>query len=183
MGRRTTRDRAGGRAMLPEPVAYDTTWAGEARSAAGYGALLFVLLAGVDEVAGTLTDLRAALWLFLGALLLAVLWPTRVSAARGLLTTRGLWREARVRTDRLVSVRWSNGVAQRLVLRDADGNRAELDPRVLIANPALWHVLDTDARISVTRGTLRCGETALLQIAARVDREAARTVFKISGLE
>lgn len=80
-------------------------------------------------------------------------------------------------------MRWSNGVAQRLVLRDADGNRAEIDPRVLIANPPLWAVVDTDARTSIERGTLRCGETALRQMAARVDRESARIVFKLSGLK
>ncbi|WP_317617786.1 hypothetical protein [Streptomyces sp. SDr-06] len=121
--------------MPPQSVSYDITWPGEARSAVGYGTLLFVLLTAVDAAAGTLTDVRAALWLILGALLFAVLWPARVSAAPGLLVSRGLWRESGVRTDRLVSVRWSNGVAQRLVLRDADGNRAEIDPRVLVANP------------------------------------------------
>ncbi|MFD7016988.1 hypothetical protein [Streptomyces sp. NPDC059161] len=183
MGRRTTSDTARNRAMPPQPVAYDITWAGEARSAVGHGTLLFVLLAAVDEVAGTLTDVRAALWLFLGVLLFTVLWPARVSAAPGLLFSRGLWRQSGVRTDRLVSVRWSSGVAQRLVLRDADGNRAEIDPRVLVANPALWAVVDADARTSIERGTLRCGETALRQMAARVDRESARIVFKLSGLE
>ncbi|MFE9572683.1 hypothetical protein ACFYMW_29745 [Streptomyces sp. NPDC006692] len=182
MGRRTTRDRAGDRAMLPEPVAYDTAWAGEARSAGGYAALLFSLLLLVDDVADTLTDLRAALWLGLAALLFAVLCPARVSMAQGLLVSRGLWHRSEVHTDRLVSVRWSNGVSQRLVLRDADGNRTELDPQVLIANPPLWRVLDADAQTSVARGMLCCGETALRQITARIDGEAARTVFKISGL-
>lgn len=173
----------GDRAEPPEPLPYDTTWAGEARSAVGYGVLLFALLVAVDEVAGTLTDLRAVLWLFLGILLFAVLWPARVSAGQGLLVSRGLWRRSQVRTDRLVSVRWSDGVSQRLVLRDADGNRAEVDPRVLVANPPLWRLLDRDARTSIVRGTLCCGETALRQISARVDRETARTVFKLSGLQ
>ncbi|MFF4186317.1 hypothetical protein ACFYZ9_24360 [Streptomyces sp. NPDC001691] len=169
--------------MPPQSVSYDITWPGEARSAVGYGTLLFVLLTAVDAAAGTLTDVRAALWLILGALLFAVLWPARVSAAPGLLVSRGLWRESGVRTDRLVSVRWSNGVAQRLVLRDADGNRAEIDPRVLVANPPLWAVVDTDAHTSIERGTLCCGETALRQMATRVDGETARAVFKLSGLE
>ncbi|MFE3186771.1 hypothetical protein ACFXKR_38865 [Streptomyces violascens] len=183
MGRRTTRDTARNRAMPPQPVAYDITWPGEARSAVGYATLLFVLLAAVDEAAGTLTDVRAALWLLLGVLLFTVLWPARVSAAPGLLLSRGLWRHSMVRTNRLVSVRWSNGVAQRLVLRDADGNRAEIDPRVLVSNPPLWAVVDADARTSIEQGTLCCGETALRQIQARVDRETARTVFKVSGIE
>ncbi|MFD7339616.1 hypothetical protein ACFV98_26925 [Streptomyces violascens] len=183
MGRRTTSDTARNQAMPPQPVAYDITWPGEARSAVGYATLLFVLLTLVDEAADTLTDVRAALWLFLGVLLFTVLWPARVSAAPGLLLSRGLWRQSGVRTDRLVSVRWSNGVAQRLVLRDADGNRAEIDPRVLVANPPLWAAVDADARTSIERGTLCCGETALRQMAARVDQESARIVFKLSGLE
>ncbi|MGW1871363.1 hypothetical protein ACWCPS_38305 [Streptomyces mauvecolor] len=179
MGRRTTHAAPEDRTL---PLAYDTTWAGEARSAVGYGALLFALLLTVDGLAGTLTDLRAALWLSLGVLLLLVLWPARVSVSRGRLVSRGLFGERTVRTDRLVSVRWSNGVAQRLVLRDADGNRAEIDPKVFLANPPLWHVLDTDARTSVDRGLLRCGETALRQMATRIDKETARTVFKVSGI-
>ncbi|MFD9818912.1 hypothetical protein [Streptomyces violascens] len=183
MGRRTTRAAAGERAMPPEPLAHDTTWAGEARSAVAYAALLFALLLAVDEMADTLTDPRAALWLGLAVLLALVLWPARVSVGRGRLVSRGLLRESGVRTDRLVSVRWSNGVAQRLVLRDAEGNRVELDPKALVANPALWHLLDGDARTSAQRGTLCCGETALRQMAVRVDKETARTVFKLSGME
>ncbi|MFI6055270.1 hypothetical protein ACIBCO_34925 [Streptomyces violascens] len=179
MGRRTTHPAPEDRATQ---LTYDTTWAGEARSAVGYGALLFALLLTVDTLADTLTDLRAALWLSLAVLLLLVLWPARVSVEQGRLESRGvLWR-SEVRTDRLVSVRWSNGVAQRLVLRDADGNRAEVDPKVLIANPPMWHVLDTDARTSAHKGTLCCGETALRQMAARIDKEMARTVFKVSGM-
>ncbi|MFC0844786.1 hypothetical protein ACFH04_13860 [Streptomyces noboritoensis] len=168
--------------MLPEPLAYDMTWAGEARAAVGCAALLLALLLAIDAAAGTLTDLRAALWLGLAALLFAVLWPARVSAGRGHLVSRKLIRCSKVRTDRLVSLRWSDGIAQRLVLHDADGNRVEIDPRVLVANPPLWQVLDTDARSSAAHGTLRCGETALRQMAARVDGETARRVFKISGL-
>lgn len=182
MGRRTTRA-AAGEVQQREPATHDVTWAGEARSAVGYATLLSTLLTLVDAAAGTLTYPRTALWLALGALLFAVLWPTRVTAVRGRLISRGLWRRREVHTDRLVSVRWSPGVSQRLILRDADGNRAEVDPRVLKANPALWHVLDTDTRTSVERGLLCCGETALRQLAARVDGETARNVFKVSGLQ
>lgn len=173
MGRRTLR--------TAPPAAYDRTWAGEARSAVGCAAVLLGLLLLIDTGAGTLTPWRAALWTGLAVLLLLVLWPARVSAGPGLLVTRGL-RTRAVRTDRLVSVRWSDGVAQRLVLRDAEGARAELDPRILVANPPLWRVLDADARTSVQRGTLRCGETALRQMSERVDRETARGVFRASGL-
>lgn len=165
------------------PTVHDSTWAGDARAAVGCAVLLLVLLFAIDTGAGTLSVLRAALWTGLAALLFVVLWPARVSVTRGRLVSRGLLRQAEVRTDRLVSVRWSDGVAQRLVLRDSDGGRAEIDPKVLVANPPLWRVLDQDARTSTERGVLRCGETALRQISARVDRETARTVFKVSGLE
>ncbi|WP_438290582.1 hypothetical protein [Streptomyces sp. HUAS TT7] len=130
-----------------------------------------------------LTDPRAALWPGLAVLLALVLWPARVSVGRGRLVSRRFLRESGVHTDRLVSVRWSNGVAQRLVLRDAEGDRVELAPKVLVANPPLWHLLDGDARTRAQRGTLCCGETALRQLAARVDKETARTVFRLSGLE
>ncbi|MFI6684803.1 hypothetical protein [Streptomyces sp. NPDC050485] len=185
MGRRTTRSVAG-RGTTPvraaEAVVHDTTWAGEARSAAGCAALLLALLYVIDTAAGTLTVPRGVLWTAFAVLLFAVLWPARVSVGRGRLVSRGLLRRTEVRTDRLVSVRWSDGVAQRLVLRDVEGNRAEIDPKVLVANPPLWHLLDADARTSLDRGVLRCGERALRQMAARVDRETARTVFKVSGL-
>ncbi|MFD3484717.1 hypothetical protein [Streptomyces sp. NPDC058665] len=45
------------------------------------------------------------------------------------MASRGLLRERTVRTDRLVSVRWSDGVAQRLIPRDLDGGSVEVDPR------------------------------------------------------
>ncbi|MFI6470851.1 hypothetical protein ACIBL5_11460 [Streptomyces sp. NPDC050516] len=185
MGRLTTR-KVAGHGTAPrhgaEAVVYDTTWAGEARSAAGCAGVLLGLLLAIDTAAGTLSVVRAGLWSVLAALLFVVLWPARVSVGPGRLVSRGLLRRAEVRTDRLVSVRWSDGVAQRLMLRDTEGHRAELDPKVLVANPPLWHVLDRDARTSLDQGVLRCGETALRQVAARVDRETARTVFKLSGL-
>lgn len=178
MGRRTPRT-----APATAPTAtYDRTWAGEARTAVGCAAVLLGMLLLIDTGAGTLTPWRIALWAGLAALLLLVLWPARVSAGPGLLVARGVLRARAVRTDRLVSVRWSDGVAQRLVLRDAGGRRAEIDPRVLVANPPLWRVVDADARTSAADGTLRCGETALRQISARVDRETAREVFRTSGL-
>ncbi|MEU5437727.1 hypothetical protein AB0G73_30730 [Streptomyces sp. NPDC020719] len=164
------------------PLAYDLGWAGEARTAGGCAAVVLGLLLLIDTSAGTLTAPRAALWLGLAALLLAVLWPARVSAGPGLLVSRTLTRTRAVRTDRLVSVRWSDGVAQRLLLRDADGNRAEIDPQVLVHNPPLWRFVDEGARTSVARGMLCCGETALRQVSARIDGETARAVFKVSGL-
>lgn len=161
---------------------HDEEWAGEARAAAGCAALLLALSLTIDAGTGSLVTVRAVLWIALSALLFVILVPPRVSAAPGRLSVRGLWARHTVRTDRLRSVRWSNGVSQRLVLRDTDGGRAEFDPRVLVANPALWHQVAADARVSSARGTLRCGSTALDQLARRIDRETARTVFKVSGL-
>ncbi|MDD9380036.1 hypothetical protein M8Z33_25940 [Streptomyces sp. ZAF1911] len=122
--------------MNPPPGTEDTQWAGDARAAVGIAAGFPSLLVVVDTAAGFVTVLRASLWIGLGLVLLAVLWPTKVSAAPGLLTARGLVRRHHVHTDRLASVTWHNGIAQRLLLEDIDGNRAEVDPRVFVANPA-----------------------------------------------
>ncbi|MEU0834723.1 hypothetical protein [Streptomyces sp. NPDC005969] len=54
---------------------------------------------------------------------------------------------------------------------------------MFVADPALWHRLDEDARICMGRGTLLRGATALRQLGDRIDRRTARTVFKVSGLE
>ena len=72
-------------------------------------------------------------------------------------------------------MRWSDGVSLGLVLRDLDGARVEVDPRVLIANPHLWQLLDAGARSSLGRGTLLCGATALRQLSERIDRETAHS--------
>lgn len=166
-----------------KPAARDTGWAGNARAAVGCALLLLVLLLTVDTGAGTISGPRGALWTVLAVLLFLVLWPARATAGPGWLSSRGLLVERRVRTDRLTSVHWSDGVSQRLVLRDEDGGRVEIDPRVLVANPALWSLLNADARASAEAGTLSRGMTALRQLSERVDRETARTVFKVSGLE
>ncbi|MFJ9826005.1 hypothetical protein ACIRSU_16765 [Streptomyces sp. NPDC101160] len=166
----------------PPVTAHDTTWAGEARTAAGCAGLLLAALLVVDAVDGGLETWSVALWVGLAVLLLVILLPARVSAAPGRLSVRGLWTRHTVRTDRLASVRWSNGVAQRLVLRDKDGGRAELDPQVLVDNPPLWQLVSTAARTSLRDGTLLCGQTALHQMQRRIDRETAERVFRVSGL-
>ncbi|MEV6734325.1 MULTISPECIES: hypothetical protein [unclassified Streptomyces] len=61
--------------------------------------------------------------------------------------------------------------------------QVEIDPTVVIRNPAMWHRLDTDTRASIRRGTLLHGATALRQLTQRIDRETAHTVFKASGLQ
>lgn len=168
----------------PSPeVVHDRHWARDLRGAVRCSAVLLALLLLIDHAAGTLTGPRVLLWTGLALLLLLVLYPARVSAGAGWLATRGLLGTRRVRTDHLVSVRCLDGVGQRLVLRDTSGSRVEIDPRLLVANPALWHRLDEDARTSALRGTLVCGATALRRVSERLDDEAARAVFKVSGLD
>ncbi|MFJ6662127.1 hypothetical protein ACIQNG_38155 [Streptomyces sp. NPDC091377] len=165
------------------PVAYDRCWRRELRGALRCSAVLLALLLTTDRLAGTLTAGRSVLWLGLAVLLFVVLLPAQVSAGDDWLASRTLLGTRRVHTDLLVSVRCRDGVAQRLLLRDALGNRVELDPRVLIANPELWYRLDAGARRSEAVGALMCGRTALRRISARVDGETARTVFRMSDLD
>ena len=183
---RSTRSVPGRDADHVEPPgthASNIGWAGELRAAIGCAVLLLALLLLIDTAAGGLTAPRVVLWTGLSVLLFVVLHPARVTAGEGWLASRRLWRERRVHTDRLVAVRWSDGVAQRLVLRDMDGGRVELDPHVLIDNPELWRLVDGGARASLGRGTLLCGATALKQLSRRIDDETAQNVFKVSGLD
>ncbi|MFG2946991.1 hypothetical protein [Streptomyces adustus] len=152
-------------------------------AAARCAGVLLALLLLVDWGSGRTTPWRSALWLALTGLLFVLLHPARVSAGGNWLASRGLLREHRVRTDRLVSVRVHDGVSQRLLLRDALGGRVEIDPEVLVRNPQLWARVDAGARKAAADGSLLCGTTALRRIALRVDRETAHAVFKASGLE
>ncbi|MFI6941402.1 hypothetical protein ACIBI4_19170 [Streptomyces sp. NPDC050418] len=167
----------------PDSSAEDRHWGSELRDATLCALSLASLLTLVDGAAGSLTWPRALLWAGLGALLYVILFPPRVRAGDGWLEQRTLLRTRRVRTDRLVSVRWLDGVSQRLLLRDDHGVRVELDPRVLTRNPDLWQLVDAGARTSVERGLLRCGATALRQLSRRVESETARVLFRISGMK
>ncbi|MER7466571.1 hypothetical protein [Streptomyces sp. NPDC097981] len=166
-----------------EAVAHDKDWAGALCTAGVCAALLLALLLLVDMVGGALTAPRAALWGGLAALLFVVLLPDRVTAGPCWLACRGLLREKRVRTDRLVSVRWSGGDSQRLVLRDIHGVRLELDTKVLTANPRIWQLLERGAHASRERGVLTFGETDWRQLSRQIDRDTAHLVFKVSGLQ
>ncbi|WAZ20298.1 hypothetical protein STRCI_001405 [Streptomyces cinnabarinus] len=165
------------------PVVYDRQWAPDLLSSVRCSGLVLGLFLLVDWGADTLTPARGALWVTLAALLFVVLCPARVTAGEGWLETRRLLVTRRVRTDLLVSVRCLDGVAQRLVLRNAFCDRVEIDPLLLIGNPDLWHRLDEDTQRSVAAGSLLCGRTALRQAAERIDRKTAETVFKVSGLD
>ncbi|MCH5674626.1 hypothetical protein [Streptomyces gilvus] len=167
----------------PGHAVYDRRWRGDLLGSVRCSAALLGTLFLIDWGRGTLSAGRAVLWTALAVLLFVVLCPVRVSADEGRLTSRRLLRTRRLRTDLLTSMRIQDGITQRLVLRDAFGGRVELDPQVLVDNPDLWHRLHTDARRSLTQGTLLCGATALGAVSERVERETARMVFRVSGLE
>ncbi|MFI9804188.1 hypothetical protein ACIHEJ_07425 [Streptomyces sp. NPDC052301] len=173
----------GARPSGAEAVVHDRAWAHDVRTSVCCAGALLGLLLLIDGAAGSLSPERGALWLLLAALLFVVLFPVRVSAGTGWPATRRLWATRRVRTDLLVAVGPPAGVAQRLVLRDALGDRVEIDPAVLTRNPGLWYRLAEGARAAETAGTLRCGTTALHDLSARLGRETALGVFRASGLD
>ncbi|MEU6366739.1 hypothetical protein ABZ876_13665 [Streptomyces sp. NPDC046931] len=174
---------AGAPAEGPGRTVSDRRWAKELYSSIRCAAALLAMLLLIDWGAGDETPWRVALWCGLSVLLFLVLCPRRISAGEGRLACRGLLHTRRVRTDLLVSVRCLEGISQRLAFRDAFGGRVELDPRVLVNNPDMWHRLSEDARKSAESGLLLCGATELRRVEQRIDRETALTVFKVSGLE
>ncbi|MEV8018045.1 hypothetical protein AB0O76_17235 [Streptomyces sp. NPDC086554] len=161
----------------------DTQWAGECRSAAGVAVLVLAALLAVDALADSFTLPRAVCWAGLALLAFVILLPARVSARPGLLRVRGVLVVRSVRTDSLLSVGWSPlAVSQRLLLRDAQGASVEIDPEVLVRNPALWQRVHADIRASFERDTQVGGEDAFRRLAERIDGETALLVFKASGL-
>lgn len=185
MGRREKTRRSPVAAEAPSSGAavHDRRWARDVKEAVRCAGALLTLLLLVDWGSGRFTFWRGLLWLALALLLLLVLFPGRVSAGGGSMASRRLLGERRVRTDQLVSVRCLDGVSQRLLLRDVHGERVEIDPDVLVNNPALWHRFEEGARKAAADGLLLCGQTTLHRLAARIDRETALAVFKASGLE
>ncbi|MFD4560779.1 hypothetical protein ACFWP5_41780 [Streptomyces sp. NPDC058469] len=165
----------------PDPAG-DRHWRGDARLATGcaIGFLGMTLL--VDWNAGTLTLTRALLWFALSAAIFAVLLPHRVTAGPGWLTVDSPLLRRTVHTDALTVVRQYGDVSARLVLRDTYGQWLELDPRVLVANPLLWHELDTGMRHSMERGTLRQGTDVRRHLGHLIDDETARSVLRASGI-
>jgi hypothetical protein len=167
----------------PRDSAADRHWRGDARFAFGCALAAWGMATLVDWDAGTLTMFRGGIWLTLAAVVFTVLLPPRITAGDGWLAVRGLVRRRRVHTDALVAVRQYGGVTAHLVLRDAHGHRLELDARVLVANPLLWHELDTGAHRSRERGTLRHGSDVLRQLGEQIDGTTAREVLSASGLK
>ncbi|SES09422.1 hypothetical protein SAMN04487983_10313 [Streptomyces sp. yr375] len=166
----------------PVVQAGDRHWRGSARLAVSCALLFCVMSLLVDSDAGILNPLRGLLWITMSAAVCVVLLPQRVSAGPGWLAVRTPWRRHLVHTDALAAVRQYEGVSSHLVLRDVHGHSLELDPRVLAANPLLWHEPDTGVRRSVGRGTLRHGADVLDRMVRRIDDETVQAVLRESGL-
>ncbi|MFF7135436.1 hypothetical protein ACFZBZ_24135 [Streptomyces sp. NPDC008196] len=160
----------------------DRHWPAGARLAASCTTLFGALSLLVDWDAGSLSLMRALLWLALSAALFTVLLPARVTTGTGWLEVRGPWHRRTVRTDALTAVWLYDDVSSCLVLRDVYGHRLELDPRVLTTNPLIWHDLDTGVRRSVERGTLLRGEDVLERLGRRIDEETVGAALRASGL-
>src|SRR5262249_48216764 len=64
--------------------------------------------------------------------------PPRVVRGGGGLTVSRLGRRHRVQADRLAGMSGNPRVAGSVVLVDEEGNRAEVDVRVLVRNPLIW---------------------------------------------
>jgi hypothetical protein len=166
----------------PPAPADDRHWCGSARFAVSCASVFCAMSLLVAWDAGSLTPLRALLWIALSTAVFAVLLPNRVTAGPGWLVVRTPWRRLGVRTDALVTVRQHVGVSSHLVLQDAYGNQVELDPRVLAANPLIWHELDTGVHRSIAHGTLHQGTDVVEQLGHRIDSETAQAVLRASGL-
>ncbi|MCX5424787.1 transposase [Streptomyces sp. NBC_00078] len=152
------------------------------RLAVGCALVFCAMSVLVDWDAGSLTPLRTVLWVTLSAGLCAVLLPARVTAGSGWLAARAPWRRRVIHTDALTSVRQFDGISSHLVLQDVHGHRLELDPRILAANPLLWHELDTGVRRSLERGTLRLGADLMERLGQHIDAETVEAVLRASGL-
>ncbi|MFH8485849.1 hypothetical protein [Streptomyces longisporoflavus] len=175
-------DDRGGDVRYAAGVVGDRRWAADVRAAVFCALALFVLIDLVDWANGTWDTLRSGLWAGVSGLLYLVLHPVRVTAGPGWLGVRGVLRRRHVCTGLLTAVRYSEGVAARLVLCDSLGNRVEVDPRVLAENPLMLHRLDSGARDARTCGLLRTGSDVLGSLVARLDGDAAKRVFEVSGL-
>ncbi|MFC9914995.1 hypothetical protein [Streptomyces sp. NPDC127197] len=175
--------RAPGDMGTAEETALDKRWCADMWTTSLATVAFLGMLIALDTFAGTLNAARSVLWIGLAVLMFLLLTPARVVAGRGWLESRWLWRERLVHTDRLVSARWSPEGAPRLILRDADGGRVEVNPDVLAANPPLWRLVDAGIRASLKQGRLRRGESVLRQLSLQVEKDMALAIFKVSGLQ
>ncbi|MFJ4790889.1 hypothetical protein [Streptomyces sp. NPDC088794] len=145
--------------------------------------LLLGALVLIDWRHSGFSGVRLVWWAALGVQFTIILLPPRVAAVDNSHVARGLFIRRRMCTARLVAVRMVDGVTQRLVLSDASGGRLELNPRVQVANPLLWHHLEQGARHSLEQGTLLYGMPVVESMARRIDGEACRGILRASDLK
>jgi len=81
--------------------------------------------------------------------------PQSVRLGDGWLATSRLGRQQRILTSQLTGLSGNPRVAGSLVLRDAAGNRADLDVRCLVRNPLIWQRVHRDVSHAVRAGSLR----------------------------
>ena len=156
-------------------------WHSDRRWAVGCACAVFAMAMLAEWDTGDLSVLHTLATCGVALVVVALLWPAKVVAGEGWLSVRGVLRTRRVRTDALVGVWLIGDLASSLVLRDVHGGRAEIDPEVVVANPLLWHLLETGVHRSQESGTLQTGRRVLAGLGARVDDEAG-AIFRASGL-
>ncbi|MFI1095458.1 hypothetical protein [Streptomyces sp. NPDC020917] len=176
---------AGGRSFGPGTVrgtARARGLRGDRRWAIGCACAAFVLAQPAAWDSGEPGLAQTAFTCGIALVVLAVLWPAQVAAGEGWLVVRGPLRTRRVRTDALAGIWLVGDLASSLVLRDIHGGRAEVDAEAVVADPLLWHLLESGVHRSQERGTLRTGARVLTGLGRRVDGEA-RAILRASGLD
>lgn len=166
---------------LVRDTAHARGFRSDRRWAVGCAAAAFVLATLAEWDSGDVSATHSAVTLGAALGVLAMLWPAQVTAGEGWLTVRGLLRTRRVRTDALAGMWLIGDLASSLVLRDVHGCRVELDSETVVANPLLWHLLESGVHRSQQCGTLRTGARVLDGLGRRVDGEAA-AILRASGL-
>ena len=108
--------------------------------------------------------------------------PPRVVLGSGWLTVSRLGRRQRVQTGRLAALSGNPRVAGCVVLADEDGNRAEVDVRVLIRNPLIWQRVYQGVTGARRRGALELAQAdarlweSLIRDVAEADRRALTSI-------
>lgn len=100
--------------------------------------------------------------------------PQSVRLGDGWLATSRPGRQQRILTGQLTGLSANPRVAGSLVLRDAAGNRADLDVRCLVRSPLIWQRVYRDVSRAVRSGSLRLsrGDDRFWQALVREAAEA-----------
>jgi hypothetical protein len=129
-----------------------------------------------------LTGAGAALTLVAGLAADLTARPPRVVLGGGWLTVSRLGRARRVQTDRLAGMRGNPRAAGSVVLVDEDGNRADVDVRILVRNPLIWQRVYQGVTRARRRGALELAGAdarlweSLIRDVAEADRRALTSI-------